>query len=106
MLQVDTWPGRSLHGTSFIPSLNHAFQERMDIILMEPGHSMIIQEWWREELRVTWRSDSSLLGCYEVSLESTPKELQEPSQLASDGINGAHIDVDAEGSFNIEWDDS
>ena len=73
---------------------------------MEPGHSMIIPECWRKELGVTWRSNSSLLGGYEVSFGSTPNELQEPSQLASNGVNGAHIDVDAEGSFNIEWDDS
>src|SRR5947209_2120103 len=85
---------------------NRAFRERMEIIPMEPGHSIIIPEWWREELGVTWRSDSTLPGGYEVSFGSTPKELQKPSQLESDGINGAHIDDDAEGSFNIEWDDS
>ena len=85
---------------------NRAFRERMEIIPMEPGHSIIIPEWWREELGVTWRSDSTLPGGYEVSFGSTPKELQKPSQLESDGINGAHIDDDAEDSFNIEWDDS
>ena len=29
---------------------------------------MIVPEWWREELGVTWRSDSSLPGSYKVSL--------------------------------------
>ena len=81
---------------------NRAFRERMEIIPMDPGHSIIIPEWWREELGVTWRSDSTLPGGYEVSFRSTPKELQKPSQLESDGINGAHIDVDAKGSFDIE----
>ena len=73
---------------------------------MEPGHSMIISEQWREELGITWRSDSSLPGSYEVSFRSIPKELQESSQLTSDGVNSAHIDVDTEGSFDIKWDDS
>ena len=32
---------------------NRAFRERMEIIPMESGHSIIIPEWWREELGVT-----------------------------------------------------
>ena len=40
---------------------------------MEAGHDMIIPDWWREQLGMTWQSTTNLLGDYKISFGSSPK---------------------------------
>ena len=77
------------------------FKQPFEIIPMEPGHDMIIPDWWREQMGLSYRPDVGNPASWQVSFSKLVEVAQADVRRDSKGI------VEEEPiEFSVEWDEA